>query len=141
MDLTITIPDQRIASLLCTGFEGDMTGHWCRIMDHREPKERRMVLDSDRDADRGPGGQVWPSYDFPLLDGGATICRLDDGETKDTDKRYKPLVLDRAAIERGLKLMQEKSPGHFGDFMAENEDAVTGDVFIQYCLLGSEVYG
>lgn len=138
MDLTITITDKDIAGLLCTGFEGGMTRHWCRIMKSRKPKLVQPVLETGT-ATRKP--EVWPFYDYPLLDGGATICRLDDGDTKDTDRKYTPLVLDRTAIERGLKLMQEKHPRHFGDFLSGNDDAITGDVFIQCCLLGTVIYG
>jgi hypothetical protein len=108
-----------------------MTGQWCRIMDKTVPADPRPIMD---------GEEIWPNYDYPLC-GGATICRLDDGETKQTDKRYKPLTLDRAAIDRGLAIMAEKYPRHFGDFIADNEDSITGDVFIQCCLLGDVIYG
>lgn len=37
--------------------------------------------------------------------------------------------------------MAEKWPRHFGNFISENEDAETGDVFIQLALLGDIVYG
>lgn len=134
MNLSIKISDQRIAELLCAGFEGGV-GYWCRIMDTREPAKVEQVLD----AGRGDG-QVWPFYDYPLT-GGATVCRIDDGETEEDDEEYVPLVLDRTAINRGLAVMQQKYARHFGDFLAEREDATTGDVFIQCCLLGEVIYG
>jgi hypothetical protein len=40
-----------------------------------------------------------------------------------------------------LALMAEKEPRHFGDFMGENDDATTSDVFLQLCLFGEVVYG
>lgn len=134
MDLSIKISDRRIAQLLVSAFESG-TSYWCRIMDTKEPKVQRMVLDEGDE-----GGKIWPYYDYPLT-GGAVICRIDDGDTEDTDESFKPLTLDLAAIERGLKLMAEKHPQHFGDFLAENDDAFTGDVFLQCCLLGALVYG
>lgn len=135
MDINVTVSDKRIAELLCTGFEGGMTGQWCRIMKTRKPKKVRFVLDEGR-----KDGKSWPFYDYPVI-GGAVICRLDDGSADETDEKYTPLVLDRAAIDRGLKLMAQKYPKHWGDFMNENDDAVTGDVAIQCCLLGDLVYG
>ncbi len=43
--------------------------------------------------------------------------------------------------EKGLALMAEKSPSHLGDLLAENDDASTADVLVQYAALGSVVYG
>lgn len=42
---------------------------------------------------------------------------------------------------KGLKLMAEKSPRHFGDLLAQNDDAETADVLVQYAALGEVVYG
>jgi len=54
---------------------------------------------------------------------------------------YTPLVLDHMAITRGLHLMAKEYPQHWGNFIAGNDDAETGDVFLQLCLLGKLVYG
>jgi hypothetical protein len=51
------------------------------------------------------------------------------------------LVLDRAAIERGLKLFPTRCPEQFGRWLAEQDDGVTGDLFLQLCLFGEIVYG
>jgi hypothetical protein len=50
-------------------------------------------------------------------------------------------MLDRVAILEGLRIMAEKEPRHFADFMTENDDADTGDVFLQCCLYGEVIYG
>lgn len=42
---------------------------------------------------------------------------------------------------KGLSLMAEKSPRHFGDLVSENDDAITHDVYMQYVILGEVVYG
>lgn len=44
-------------------------------------------------------------------------------------------------LTRGLSLMAEKAPRHFGDLIAENDDAETHDVYIQMVLLGEIVFG
>lgn len=124
------ITPERIASVLCSGFEGGSygVGYWLRIMEYRDPetKPTKSIL-----------GQRYT--DFPLQ-GGAVVCRLYD-EPGQTDEHYDPLVLDYAAIQRGLKVMSEKFPRHFADLVNEDDDATTGDVFIQCCLLGNVVYG
>jgi hypothetical protein len=37
--------------------------------------------------------------------------------------------------------MQEQYPRHFSNFISENYDAETGDVFLQCCLLGKVKFG
>jgi hypothetical protein len=37
--------------------------------------------------------------------------------------------------------MAREAPQHFADFLNENDDADTGDVFVQCCLLGEIRYG
>lgn len=123
------ISAEDVSNLICSAFEGGGARYWCRIMDYREPKVIRPVH---------AGEKVYPHNDYPLLEGGAVICRLLEEET---DKKYKPLVLDREAIQRGLTLMAQKYPRHWGDFLSENSDANTGDAFVQLCLLGDLVYG
>lgn len=51
-----------------------------------------------------------------------------------------PLVLNFDAVERGLKLMADKFPQHFHDFVHENDDAETADVLLQCCLFGDIKY-
>jgi hypothetical protein len=54
-----------------------------------------------------------------------------------------PIVyqLDRAAMERGLKIMANKFPRHFADFLDQGDDVITADVFLQCSLLGDVIYG
>lgn len=44
-------------------------------------------------------------------------------------------------IKKGLTIMAKKEPKHFADFMSENSDEVTADVFLQCCLFGQVIYG
>lgn len=126
MDVTITIPEQRLADLLCCGFEGGV-GYWCVITGYETPDEPRSAWGD---------AEIFPHVDYPLC-GGAVLCETEVDEQIEPKK----LVLNREAIERGLHIMAEKYPRHWGDFLAGNEDACTGDVFIQCCLLGEVVYG
>lgn len=126
--ITKTVTVQRIADLLCCGFEGGV-GYWCQIIGYKIPDNPRPILTKDKDYII-----IVKHVDYPLT-GGAVICTETDTEEP------KKLVLDETSIRHGLQLLQEKSPYHWNNFIEENEDAVTGDVFIQYCLLGDIVYG
>jgi len=132
------VSPERIADLLCAGFEGGSygVGYWCRIMEYQDPPP---IADAYRANEYPPDLTILgPRYtDWPLL-GGAVICRRYEEET---DEEWTPLVLDGAAIARGLRLMMEKHPRHWAAFLTEQEDAATGDVFIQLCLLGEVEYG
>lgn len=49
--------------------------------------------------------------------------------------------LNLKKIEKGLKVMSQKFPKHFADFLSGNDDAITADVFIQCCLFQDIIYG
>jgi hypothetical protein len=126
----IEVHDNDVGDLLVSGFYGGCC-YWCRIMKYERPETvtDRFTLD----------------LALPLV-GGAVICRIDDDaviddDAKETDSKYTPLRLDRAALQRGLQLMANKHPQHWADFVGDNADATTGDVFIQLCLLGELRYG
>ena len=120
---TVDIPDRRIADLLCTAFEGGV-GYWCVIIGYEEPKEIRSILEESR---------VVKYTDYPLT-GGSVRCTTTDDDTK-------ILLLDGYAIRRGLVRMAKKYQTHFVNFLSENEDAETGDVFLQCCFFEELVYG
>jgi hypothetical protein len=60
-------------------------------------------------------------------------------EDEDGDK----FTLNKAAIIRGKELMatDPQYSSHYADVLRENDDADTGDVFLQLCLFGEVVYG
>ncbi len=130
LQLQMNLKMSRIADLLCSGFEGGI-GYWARIEKYKEPSEPidRSVLGPSWD------GEVYPYIHYPLTPDGAVII-------KDTeDDKGKKYTLDMKAIKKGLAIFQEKYPSHFGNWLSEDDDAITGDVFIQCCLLGEIVYG
>lgn len=122
---TVKIEDRRVADLLCCAFEGGVD-YWCTITDYIEPPLPAVSAWGE--------DEIYKHIDYPLS-GGAVICR--ETETEGASD----LRLDRAALERGLYLLANEAPRHWHDFVNENEDAATGDVFVQLCLLGEIVYG
>lgn len=124
-----------VLSLLCSALEGG-SNYWYMIEDYSFPEG--VTVEDFREGGRfATPGEYHPSvYLIATHEGCGVIFSVKDhGEE---GKRY---TLDTAAIRRGLQVMADKYPRHFHDFTEENDDAVTGDVFLQCCLFGDVVYG
>lgn len=135
--ITQDITAEKIRGLLCDAFEGG-SNYWYMIEECVYPKGL-----SNKDYGEGGKGQDGESYWhwsqlLPTQEGGALIISSKEGDEINGSKRWK---LDKHAIQRGLDVMWEKYPRHFGDFLAENDDADTGDCFLQCCLFGEMIYG
>lgn len=118
---------QRAAYGLCAALEGGSTS-W--IMSVRNVLPSAWTFDDELNEESD--GDHW-RHEIPFNPGGALIIQPDED-----DEVYR---LDLEAIKRGLAVMHEKYPHHFHDLKDENEDAITGDIFLQCCLFGEEVYG
>lgn len=119
------ITKQRISDLLCSAFEGG-SNYWYIITANIKPAKLTFRTDPDH---------IYPHLDYPLNDDGALMI----GDLEDDSRP--PIRLDLDAIGKGLALMARTQPRHFGDFLAENDDASTADVFLQLCLFGEVIYG
>lgn len=71
-------------------------------------------------------------YKVPFSEAGEIHILTTDGNI---------VILNKASITKGLQIMQDKWPRHFGDFMSESDDSTTADVFLQCCVLGDIIYG
>ena len=122
MEFTVTvkqtISQERLEDLLCCAFEGGI-GYWARIVD--------ATWSSGVDY----------SHQLPVR-GGAV--RLGDSTGEGWPEGARP-ILSRDSIRRGLQTMADKYPRHWSDFVRENEDAITGDVFVQCVVFGEVVFG
>jgi len=135
MKIETEISDDTIRGLLCNAFEGG-SNDWYVIRKYILPKgaEHRDYRDGGA---RQPSKSYWHiSQIVPLEEGGALLI----GDLE--NPKAEPLRLDRNTIKRGLHIMAEKYPQHWGDALSESQaDAITGDVFLQCCLFGEIVYG
>jgi hypothetical protein len=124
-----TISEERISDLLCCALEGG-SNYWYTIEKFVKPPTLVFRTDKQR---------IFKHLDYPLNEGGALIILDTEGEG---EKTYR---LDRATIQNGLLIMaglpKGKGGHHWGDFLNQNEDAITGDVFLQCCLFGEIIYG
>ena len=116
------IPKERVSDLLCDAFEGG-SNYWYVIAKVNYPK-----------------GKTKEDFEFyhievPLVEGGSLIIDAQG----DNEHSGKLLYLD--SIRKGLQLLHDIYCNHFNDLLTENDDADTGDVFLQLCLFGEVVFG
>jgi len=116
---TTTISTERMSDLLCCGMECGGYGDF-EIVGY-EPEAMSEACE-------------FPHIEMPFL-GGAVLMKDKYG---DSDKVHR---LDLEAMKRGLQVMAEKQPGAVRDLIDENEDVITGTIFIQCALLGEIIYG
>lgn len=119
----VNITDERIKDLLCNAFEGG-SNYWYFIESFNYPEGKtRQSLKLE-----------FPHIDLPMTEGGSlTIKSLEEPE-----KTY--IELNRKACLKGLSIMAKKYPHHFADFMSEDDDATTADVFLQCALYHEVIY-
>jgi hypothetical protein len=60
---------------------------------------------------------------------------LNEGETP--TKHY----LTMEDVQKGLELMRDEYPRHYADLVEEQDDAITGDVWLQLAVFGKLIYG
>jgi hypothetical protein len=130
MKIEIEVTEQRIADLLCAGMEGGIN-YWARIIEYHEPPALTFRAYPDL------GGGSFPHVDYPLNYGGSVLLESVEGDVNGETR----FTLTRGGIERGIVTMQRVAPRHFANWLAERDDAETGDVFIQCCLFGRVVFG
>lgn len=130
MEITIKkeILLQRVADLLCSAFESGGIAYWGSIARYHEPVKLAFRTDDK---------QIYRHLDYPLNEGGAVILK----NHEEPERKPKPLTLD--TIKTGLELManSEKYAHHWRDFITENDDMTTADVFVQFCVFGEVIYG
>jgi hypothetical protein len=137
MKIAIEITSQRIADLMVSAIEGNhMTRAWCSgiILVRHEQKFTDIAVSALESVNKDP----W--YANPnLYDGSAFVIDIRE-QDEETGKITSHMVTpDHFAA--GLTLMATKYGRHFGDFMAENDDNITADVFLQCVALRDVVYG
>jgi hypothetical protein len=129
ISVKVSITKRRIADMLCCAFEGG-SNYWYWIDKFIKPPKLEWQGDPE---------QVFQHLDYPLNTGGALI--ISDKGSDEPVKSKKTYRLDLESITKGIQVMAEKEPRHFADFLGEDDDATTGDVFLQCCLFGEVIYG
>lgn len=122
--LTQAVPYERIHNMLISALEGGST-YWIESV-------KRHV--EDEDGKNALVNRLVYHSSVPFC-GGALIIQTQ----RSLGSRVRELNIAKCC--RGLQLMQEKYPKHFGDLMCENDDAETADVWLQLSLFEEVLYG
>ncbi len=136
--VAIQILDDRLRGLLCGALEGG-SNYWYTVVECR-------FSPGNSYADFQEGGKhtldkYWHPYELiPFVEGCGLIIGDVEAE-ENTEPAFEAKLLDREAIEKGIKIMAEKYPHCFADVLAENDDAGTADCFLQCCILGEIQFG
>ena len=109
---------QRVTDLLTNAIEGG-SNYWYMIVDHNRKEVGAECI-----------------VDVPAKGG---FLLIDDSVAEGTLKE--PVKLDLERLMHGLNIMQIKYTRHYNDFINENDDAITGDVFLQCCIFEKVIYG
>jgi len=130
------ISDDRLRCLLCSALEGGSNYWYMHVRNEFPPG---VTYADFREGGRLTLAEYWhPLELIPFVEGCAIFITTEAaGDEGDTTERR----LDRAALLRGIEIMAAKYPRHFANVVSENDDAETGDVFLQCCLFGEIVYG
>lgn len=117
IETSIDVNEDKIENLLCSAFEGG-SNYW--IDD---------IINIPTATVRKKHG-VGYFYDCPLK-----------GLSFDVISEQGTHTLTPESLTKGMQLMADKYPHHFGDVINDNTDAATGDVFLQLCLFDDVIYG
>jgi len=138
--VTHEIDYARVADLLCCAFEGG-SNYWYEITERHAPAHFDFYSNADLGREAGAPPKVYPHLDYPLNPGGHLLIKaVEDGGYTEVNGAVE-WALDLGTVKAGLLKLAEEYPSSFSDFVNENEDAETGDVFLQLCLFGEVIFG
>lgn len=110
------VTDERVWDLLVTATEGG-SNYWYVITKHNRKEVGAEYI-----------------HEAPLKEGGYMVVKDQYGD-------FPAKKITRKELELGLDIFAKKHPRHFANWVNENDDAETGDVFLQCVCFGDVVYG
>ena len=126
-----TTDHENLVNLLSVATYGN---YWPVIKAYKSDKDKGLFNDCECREDKwakalmeGKGVVVYDCYEMD--------SELNEGETP--TKHY----LTMENVQKGLELMRDEYPRHYADLMEEEDDAITGDVWLQLAVFGELIYG
>jgi hypothetical protein len=157
------ISEKQIKDILVNAFEGG-SGYWCQHQGYVFP-EGITYADFQDNRDKGgslgkfcdPNNYYHPIQLIPLVPGCAVklfdVTGESDNKTQQWDAASEPdirkekgnrYLLTREKLIAGLQKMHDLKHGegghHWHNWMKENDDTITGDVYLQCCIFGEIIY-
>lgn len=122
----ITITEEQEQNLLCSAIEGG-SNYWYLF-----GKEAMSIINKHvtKNTNSSFVDSLWAAIKL-----GLSI------PVRDVEHNEVIGEISLASIEKGEKILAEKHTAHLLDIIGENDDATTGDVWFQLCVLGELVYG
>lgn len=133
MKVEMEIPAQRLCDILTTSIESGFSRYWCAGV---------YIVGqwAEQDGTPKPTSQPWWYCSPEVFAGDFTI---EVHEIPDESKRHKVVKhrINAADMAKGFAVFAKKAGQSFGDFMAENEDGICADSWLQCVALGEIRYG
>lgn len=137
--MNVGLTRKEITGLLCCAFEGG-SNYWYQIEAVEWPDGRPKSTYAEGGSSQSPDPDGYHHWSALVpLDGGAIMIGAPGARGQGVPEA--PHRLDGAALARGSALLAERFPQHWADARSQDEDADTGDVFLQLCLFGELVFG
>lgn len=124
-----------VANAMVSVVEGGYSP-WFGRLDEDQTDETSVRLRAELIA----AGKIWWCEGVYYDQGGKLVLCYDRPEDDEGTFEGK-MTVGQAEFKAGFAKMAKEAPRHFGDFVAENGDAITDDVFVQMVLFGDIIYG
>lgn len=132
-----SIPTNRVKDLL-VGFFETANSCWLNKYDYRFREGLTKKDFQEGGQFQIPGDYYHPSQIIPMTEGCAVVLTVDDPDKP--EGKTKKFVMGPEQIKKGLEVMARDFPTAFNDFLEENDDAITADLFGQCIVYGKDVY-
>lgn len=135
---TVAVPRQitieMCAGLLCNCFDVQSPG-WGHISGYKfaEGISRKDFNKGGKYANVACDFDGFIQYNIAFVPGCALKIAVDDGDEMKTEL----LTLEKA--KRGCEVFAKVFPKHFQDWLDGNDDAITGDLWVQSCLFADYI--
>jgi len=126
----------RVCSLLVGVFDLGASNYWVHEFDSVEADDPDWSWCESEESLR-EWLKVSKVYTAVMCGGHWDVILLNDNE----DGPGETIRVSKEDLIEGLKIMATKFPKHFQNFVNENDDVETSDVYFQCCVLKDVVYG
>lgn len=133
---TVEVPLERVVNAIIGALEGGYSP-WMHAFVRSDTPATVKALAASKDP---TDPTIWYAREGFWRAGGQAQITF-DRETDEEGEGGGTMTVGYLDFVRGLSLMASKAPKHFADLVAENDDAITHDVFMQMVVLGDIVYG
>lgn len=136
IECTMLVDVERMRDMLTCAFEGG-SNYWYTVNEDKTVLAEGLKYEDFQEGGKctDPDNYAHPLEIIPFTKG-CSLFIEDKNEPDEPGKR-----LDRAALKTGLQIMADTYPRHFADMQQQNDDACTGDVYLQCCLFGEVIFG